>query len=181
MELFNDVKLFFKKYYKTFILATIISSLTFYILSCNFLLFKVYGSSMENTLHSNDFLIVSLNSYKDNAPSYNDIVNIKYSDNNGEKYIVKRIIAVPGDNIKIINNSIFLNGKLLEESYVKNLKNSIFNIEITIPKDKYFVLGDNKDVSYDSRYFGLIDKSSIQGKVLLKFCTLDKTFSNLSS
>lgn len=181
MKLLNPFKLFLKNYYKTIILATIISSLIFYILSCNFLLFKVYGSSMENTLHSNDFLLVGLNSYKDNSPSYKDIVNIKYTDDNGEKYIVKRIIAVPGDTIKVINNNIFLNGKLLEESYVKGLSHSIFNIEITIPQDKYFVLGDNRAVSYDSRYFGLVDKSSIQGKVLLKFSALDKTFSNLSS
>lgn len=181
MKFFNPITLFLKKYYKTFILATIISSFIFYILSCNFLLFKVYGGSMENTLHSNDFLLVGLNSYKDSSLYYNDIVNIKYTDNNGEKYIVKRIIAVPGDTIKIINNNVFLNGKLLEESYAKVLQGSIFNIEITIPQDKYFVLGDNRDISYDSRYFGLIDKSSIQGKVLLKFCTLDKIFINLNS
>ncbi|MDO4534541.1 MAG: signal peptidase I [Clostridium perfringens] len=181
MKLLNYLKLFSKKYYKTLALSVIISSFIFYILSCNFLLFKVYGSSMENTLHSNDFLLVSLNSYKDNSPNYNDIVNIKYTNNSSEKYIVKRIIGTPGDTIKIINNTIFLNGELLEESYVKNSKNSIFNIEITIPQDKYFVLGDNRDVSYDSRYFGLIDKLSIQGKVLLKFCTLDKLFINLGS
>ncbi len=180
MKFLNYFKLFFKKYYKTLTLSTIISSLIFYILSCNFLLYKVYGSSMENTLHSNDFLLVALNSYKNTSPNYNDIVNIKYTHDNAEKYIVKRVIGVPADTIKIINNNVFINENLLKEPYAKNVENSMFKIEVTIPQDKYFVLGDNRPISYDSRYFGLIDKSSIQGKVLLKFCTLDKVFINLT-
>lgn len=180
MKIFKNLNMFIQNYYKTLIFSIIMSISIIYIFSSNFSLYKVYGTSMENTIHSDDILLVSLTSYDNTIPSYNDIVNIKYKDETQEKFIVKRIIGVPGDTIEIINNKVFLNGILLDESYSKNLSDSYFNIKITIPKDKYFVLGDNRDVSYDSRYFGLVDKSSIQGKVLLKFCTLNKTFNLLS-
>ena len=180
MKIFKNLNIFIKNYYKTVILSMIISISILYALSSNFSLYKVYGTSMENTIHSDDILLVSLNSYNNALPAHNDIVNIKYADKKGEKFIVKRIIGIPGDTIEIVNNQVFLNGALLKESYSENSSLEYFNIKITIPQNKYFVLGDNRLVSYDSRYFGLIDTSSIQGKVLLKFCTLNKSFNNLS-
>lgn len=180
MKLFKNLNISIKNYYKTLISSIALSLSIVHILSSNFSLYKVYGTSMENTIHSDDILLVSLNSYNNTLPCHNDIVNIKYSDDNGEKFIVKRIVGIPGDTIEIINNQVFLNGIFLEESYSQNSSEEYFNIKITIPQNKYFVLGDNRLVSYDSRYFGLIDISSIQGKVLLKFCTLNKSFNNFS-
>lgn len=178
MKVFKNLNIT-KNDYKTLILSIVISVTILYIFSSNFKLYKVYGTSMENTIHSDDVLLVSLNSYNNKTPSYSDIVNIKYVDNNEEKFIVKRIIGVPGDILEITNNQIFLNSTLLEEPYIKNLSSSYFNLKVIIPENKYFVLGDNRDVSCDSRYFGLIDKTSIEGKVLLKFCILNKIINTL--
>lgn len=166
---------FFKSYYKTLIVSIFFAILTSHIVLTHFSLYKVYGSSMENTLHHDDFLLVSLKSYNTSSPKRNDIVNINYIDDYLKKIIVKRIIGVPGDTLEFYNNKIYINGSLLDEPFVKDVDNLYLNYKITIPQNKYFVLGDNRDTSYDSRYFGLVDKSSIQGKVISKFCILNKS------
>ena len=171
MKVFKNLNIT-KNDYKTLILSIVISVTILYILSSNFKLYKVYGTSMENTIHSDDVLLVSLNSYNNKTPSYSDIVNIKYVDNNEEKFIVKRIIGVPGDILEIINNQIFLNGTLLEEPYIKNLSSSYFNLKVIIPENKYFVLGDNRLNSLDSRFFGLVDEKDIDGIVNISILPL---------
>lgn len=132
MKVFKNLNIT-KNDYKTLILSIVISVTILYIFSSNYKLYKVYGTSMENTIHSDDVLLVSLNSYNNKTPSYSDIVNIKYVDNNEEKFIVKRIIGVPGDILEITNNQIFLNSTLLEEPYIKNLSSSYFNLKVIIP------------------------------------------------
>ena len=77
MKVFKNLNIT-KNDYKTLILSIVISVTILYIFSSNFKLYKVYGTSMENTIHSDDVLLVSLNSYNNKTPSYSDIVNIKY-------------------------------------------------------------------------------------------------------
>lgn len=83
------------------------------------------------------------------------------------KYIVKRIIGVSGDIIDIKDENVYLNGKKLQESYIKGptLEYSDFSYPLIVPENSVFVLGDNREYSLDSRHLGLIDYGQIKGKV----------------
>ena len=130
-----------------------------------FRLINVDGTSMEPTLINTDKVIVTNLFY---TPKNGDIVVISHG-NHYNKPLVKRIIATEGQTLKIdFNNSqVFVDGKLIEEPYVKGLTNT-HDIEIpaVIPEGKVFVMGDNRAVSMDSRHadVGLIDVDSIIGK-----------------
>lgn len=121
---------------------------------------KVDGDSMYNTLSNNDILIL----YKLSSIDRFDIVVLKESDNN--ETIIKRIIGLPGDKIKIRNNKIYVNNKIIEDKYAYG-QTSDYD-EITLGEDEYFVLGDNRLISKDSRYFGAIKKDDIKGKVIFR-------------
>ncbi len=86
------------------------------------------------------------------------------------KYIIKRIIGVPGDTLDIRNRCVYINGEKLEEDYIKGhtFENSDFSYPLTIPENKVFVLGDNRDNSLDSRGLGLIDYEQVKGKVVFR-------------
>ncbi len=132
----------------------------------------VAGSSMEGTLSSGDYLVISDLFY---TPRHGDIVvcdEIEISEH--EKYgitspVVKRIIALEGDTVKISNGVIYLNGEILDESaYITKLYDQSMD-EITVPEGKIFVMGDNRANSCDSEEFGCVDADAIIGRVVLRF------------
>lgn len=89
--------------------------------------------------------------------------------------LVKRIIGAPGDKVEIKDGKVFVNGIELDEPYAKgetHLRD--FQIPERIPEGKYFVLGDNRGVSKDSRMFGFIDKNQVEGKAVFRFWPFDK-------
>lgn len=121
----------------------------------------VNGSSMEPTYHDGDKLIVF---YTKNV-SENDIV-VSWSKPLNE-YIVKRVIGVPGDKIEIKDGTLYRNGFLLYESYVKDKDwYSEYELSLTVGNDEYFLLGDNRNHSTDSRELGTVSKNDIFGKVI---------------
>ncbi len=127
-------------------------------------LVRVDGSSMENTLHNGEILI--LNKLDKDFDRF-DIIVIKY---NNER-LVKRIIGLPGEQVRYRNNQLFINGKKIKEKFIDG-ETANFNImELgynKIPKNYYFVVGDNRDNSLDSRYIGLIKKEQIQGTTKIR-------------
>lgn len=134
---------------------------------------------MENTLHDSDILVISTKIYNNILPKYKDVINID-SPSKYDNYIVKRIIGLPGDTLEIKNNELFINNKLIDEPYIKEqMENTSFSLTTKIPQGKYFVMGDNRNISYDSRKFGFIDRSEIQGKVIFKFCRHENSFINI--
>jgi signal peptidase I len=119
---------------------------------------KVSGHSMDNTLQNREILI--LKKYDKNIKRF-DIVVI---DINGEK-IIKRVIGLPGDKILYKNNKLYINGTYYKEPFlVKGTITEDYKLDSTIPKGYYFVLGDNRANSADSRIIGLISKKEISGK-----------------
>ena len=128
----------------------------------------VDGSSMEPTLHNAERLLVSKLTYRFGDPQRGDVIIFpppaQY--NTGEDF-VKRIIGLPGDTVEIkTGGTVYINGQALSEPYVKDPALNPFP-ETLVPEGSYFVLGDNRNDSLDSRYGFFVSRADIRGKVWL--------------
>ena len=136
---------------------------------------SVEGSSMETTLANGDQLIVEKVSYYIHAPERFDVVVFPHGDN--VNYI-KRIIGLPGERVQIQDGYIYINGKLLDENYGREEIEDpgLATQEIQLGTDEYFVLGDNRNASIDSRKseVGTIHRSDIKGKAWLRIYPLER-------
>lgn len=136
--------------------------------------YEIPTGTMMPTLLSGDHIIVDLKHYKNNIPPKGDIIVFKYPENPSRDFI-KRIVATENDVIESKDKIIYINGKAVIEDYIQHVDNEVRpkgndprdNFEpFTVPRDKVFVMGDNRDQSYDSRYWGYVDKNQIRGKAL---------------
>ncbi|MGN1315152.1 MAG: signal peptidase I [Lachnospiraceae bacterium] len=139
---------------------------------------EVVGSSMETTLSDGDNLIVDKISYRLGEPKRFDIIVFPYQYDKDTFYI-KRIIGLPGERVHIDNKgTIYINGEILEESYGREIINSpgLAAEEIQLGEDEYFVLGDNRNNSSDSRDIsvGNIHRKDIMGKAWIRIWPLSK-------
>ncbi|MCR5791720.1 MAG: signal peptidase I [Lachnospiraceae bacterium] len=140
----------------------------------------VDGESMENTLMSGDNLLVEKLSYRVSDPERFDIIVFYPQGNHGSKseYYVKRVIGLPGETVQIIGEDIYIDGKILDENYGKDpiMDAGIAIDPITLADDEYFVMGDNRTISKDSRSsdVGPVAKSKIAGKVILRMWPFDE-------
>lgn len=147
---------------KNFLIGIVI--LLLWIIACfNFRLTIINGYSMEDTLKENGFHISTIHT---DEIQRNDIVIVDVQDIVGE-IIIKRVIAIPGDTIEIKDNVIYLNGIILEEDYLKEPMQTA-DICVTLGKDEYFICGDNRNNSLDSRseIIGIIRKKQILYKLI---------------
>ena len=128
----------------------------------------VDGSSMYPTLNSGDNLITSKISYKLSEPERGDIIVLEAPDSPGDDYI-KRIVGLPNDHLEIKDGDVFINGKKLDEPYLGGIETD-GEEDIIIPSGYYFVMGDNRDESHDSRIdkVGVISRNSIVGKSVFR-------------
>lgn len=135
---------------------------------------KVSGQSMFPTMHNADFLITEKITYRFGDPKRGQIVVLKNPKDDTQDFI-KRIIGLPGDTIKIEKSSIFLNGGLLSEPYLPEntpTRGESYLQEgniITVPENKYFVIGDNREHSSDSREFGPVAREKLIGRGLFRY------------
>ena len=120
---------------------------------------KVNGNSMYSTLEDGDIMILDIISYRLSGLKRFDIVVI----NQGKELIIKRVIGLPGEKIEYRDGSLYVNDKEVEDPYINNYSMTE-NLSITIPEGEYYVLGDNRHNSLDSRTFGTFDKKQILGK-----------------
>lgn len=131
------------------------------------------NASMEPTYQTADKLLVNTFSYKLSDPKTGDIIAFKPRSNVNASYSVKRIIGVPGDTIYIENGRIYLNDELYKENLdVERIENpGIAATPITLLEDQYFVLGDNRNSSEDSRFesVGFVSREDILGKIWMKY------------
>lgn len=140
--------------------------------------FIVRGSSMEPNFFDGEYLIIDEISYRFEGPERGDVVVFKYPKDNSQYYI-KRIIGLPQETVEIsdggiiIYNNKYPEGMDFSESYLVDIKTP-GDLEITIPKDNYFVLGDNRRASSDSRIWGLLPDSNIIGKAWVRGLPPDK-------
>jgi len=139
--------------------------------------FVVSGSSMVPTFEDKNYLIIDKISYKINDPKRNDVIVFRYP-NDQTKFFIKRIIGLPLETVDIKNSTVtitnkeYLNGFTLDEPYVKNIANNTTHLELK--KDEYFVMGDNRNASSDSRIWGAVKKELITGRAFLRLLPINK-------
>ncbi|MBE5937042.1 MAG: signal peptidase I [Lachnospiraceae bacterium] len=136
----------------------------------------VDGNSMENTLFDEENLIVNKLAYRFGEPDRFDIIVFyPYGKDVPEEYYVKRIIGLPGEKIQIIGEDIYVNDEILEENYGKYpiTDPGIASEPIVLGEEEYFVLGDNRKVSEDSRFFGPVERENISGHVVFRIYPFD--------
>lgn len=136
----------------------------------------VLGSSMSLTLHDNDLLVASKISYKIHDPQRGDIIVFK-PPNEDSRDFIKRVIALPGDKIRITNSVVYINGQVLHEPYLPekwtyNNNWPADGQDKLVPADQYFVMGDNRNHSSDSRSFGFVERDAILGKAEVRIWPL---------
>ena len=183
--------------------------------------FKIPSQSMEPTLLVGDHLLVNKfifggrDSWYDRVLPYREvrrgeIIVFKFPFDDHAHY-VKRVIGIPGDRVKIVDQQVFLNGQLLSEPYVvhdpatydpygdnfpptsanflqRNVRSEwgaeilahVRDGELVVPPDQYFVMGDNRDHSWDSRYWGFVERESIMGKPVLIYWSVNSTSAEYS-
>ncbi|HED05751.1 MAG TPA: signal peptidase I [Ignavibacteria bacterium] len=137
--------------------------------------FYVKGASMEPNFHDHEYLIVNEIKYRFLEPERGDVIVFKYPIN-PQEYFIKRVIGLPGEKIQIKDGDIHIynadnpQGEILKEPYLPSgLKTYGLSKEaVSLGKDEYFVLGDNRNSSKDSRSFGPVKRSFIVGRVLLR-------------
>ncbi len=137
--------------------------------------FYVKGASMEPNFHNYEYLIIDELSYRFNAPQRGEIIVFRYP-RDPQEHFIKRVIGLPGESVQIKNGNIYIfndaypDGFILKEDYLKESEVTLSNSEnkLTLKADEYFVLGDNRNASQDSRIFGAVNKSFITGKVWLR-------------
>jgi len=160
-----DIKEFIKDMLKYFICIIIIFIIALYVVGLQ----QIVGNSMEPTLKNGDVIVI--NKLSDNYKR-GDIVSLYHDDT---KYIIKRIIGLPGESVEIKDSKIYINGKVIKD-YIENTNMINFSLSKLgydkIPEDMYFVMGDNRNYSFDSRMIGLIPKEDIVGKKVIRIWPL---------
>ncbi len=129
---------------------------------------RVNGTSMEATLHNGETMILNKLGMKTSGLKRWDIIVLKTKNS----HLIKRIIALPGETIKYEDGKLYINNKEIEDKY--SLTTTEDFEEITIPKEQYFVMGDNRYLSQDSRAIGPVNKSDIIGKTNIILFPLDR-------
>jgi signal peptidase I len=125
---------------------------------------RVEGTSMLPRLEDQDRLFINKFVYRFSAIEHGDVVVFHYPLDQQKSYI-KRIIAVPGDRLRIDRGQVYVNGKLLDEPYIPQEFRDIRSYDaIVIPGDEFFVMGDHRSISSDSREFGPVKRELIYGK-----------------
>ncbi|SHJ90815.1 signal peptidase I [Tepidibacter formicigenes] len=138
----------------------------------------VKGYSMYPTLEENDYLIINRIPYTTHEPSRGDIVVFKShltQENGKEKDLVKRVIAVPGDKIKIISGKVYVNDKEIKEPYINGDYTDGY-IDTIVPEGFVFAMGDNRPNSLDSRdpRVGMVSEDNIIGRAFIRLYPLNK-------
>jgi len=179
-----------REYAEAFVVALLIALLvrTFVVQA-----FKIPSGSMENTLLVGDHIFVNKFLYgyhipytkgrvlRFSKPKRGDIIVFVFPED-PEKDFIKRMIAVPGDTVEIREKQVILNGRPLKEEYTRFADGKMIDgfvrtrdnmPPLTVPAGQYFVMGDNRDRSYDSRFWGFVGVDAILGKALFIYFSID--------
>ena len=139
----------------------------------------IFEHSMDDTLHPDDYVFLAKQAYTFGEVKIGDIIVFKshlLDEHEQQKNLIKRVIGLPGDTIEIKNQMVYRNGEMLDEPYTKDGNTPTEMTPITVPEDEYFVMGDNRRVSLDSRSLsvGCVPEGDIVGKVFFRLFPISK-------
>ncbi len=135
---------------------------------------RVEGTSMLPVLEDQDRLFINKLAYRVGEIHRGDVVVFLYPHDHEKSYI-KRVIALPGDDLKIDHGQVYVNGAPVNESYVpKRFADDRSQADMTVPPHEYFVMGDHRSISSDSRDFGPVDRELIYGKAAFVYWPMDQ-------
>lgn len=135
---------------------------------------KVEGTSMMPSLDDQERIFINKFVYRIEPIQHGDIVVFRYP-RDPQKSFIKRVIGIAGDHVRIQDGHVFLNGKLVAEDYVpRAYEDERSYPEVVVPPDSYFLLGDHRSLSNDSRDFGPVDVSYIYGKAVFGYWPVEK-------
>lgn len=156
-----------KKWLKENLLFTILLLIIIIIRIFFYSPIRVNGSSMYPTLQDKEFMILNKIGLQKGINRF-DIVVVE---SNG-KYIIKRVIGLPGESVMYSDNKLYINGKVIEDNYSKSETENFENV--ILKENEYFVMGDNREVSKDSRVIGPVNIKNIKGKTNLVIFPFNK-------
>lgn len=135
------------------------------------------SSSMEPTLEINDRLIIEKISYRFRTPERGDVVVFSPTDElkkqNFRDAFIKRVIGLPGDTVEVKGEIVYVNGQALREKYIEESPDYEYG-PVKVPSDQYLVLGDNRNNSYDSHYWGFVPRENLIGRAVVRFWPLNR-------
>lgn len=154
------------------IFQTVIMALVFYFLIDSFFpRVRVENISMKPTLQPGELLLVNKLSYRLGEPHHGDVIVFHYPGNPSEDYI-KRLIGLPGDQIRVDGGLVYINDQPMDEPYIS--APPAYKGAWQVPEDSFFVLGDNRNQSSDSHSWGFVPRDNIVGKALIIYWPLDQ-------
>lgn len=164
------------EFIKIAILAAItISAVRYFI----FKPFIVHGASMVPNFYENEYLIIDEISYRFKEPERGDIV-VTRNPNKTDEFFLKRVVGLPGERVIVRDGTVRIAtkdnpaGTALEEAYLPSREFTPGTVDITLGSDELYVMGDNRDASFDSRMFGPLKRNLVVGKVLLRGWPFDR-------
>ena len=169
-DVFGSIGKFILSFLETIVVALVISVVLYLFVMTPH---EVVGNSMHPTYKNGEYLMANKILYKIAKPERGDVIIFKYSETQD---FIKRIIGLPGDTVMLKDGKLYINGTMLDES--KYLSDSVYTNggdflregeSVTVPEGRYFVCGDNRPHSSDSRAFGPIDKGNIKGKAWIVY------------
>ena len=149
--------------------------------------YRIPSGAMKPTLQIGDHILADKYTYKKTEPKRGDIVIFPFPEDPSKDFI-KRVVGVSGETIEIIDKQISINGEIIEEPFVIHTDSNIFRDKkrprdnfgpVKVPDDSLFVMGDNRDHSYDSRFWGFVKKASVKGKAASIYWSWDKDSSSV--
>ncbi len=171
MEVFRKLGKFFFDVIQSVVFAI---SIFLFIYLLLFQPHKIKGDSMQPNYPDGEFLLTDKITYRFNQPQRGDVIVFKAPINEEDDYI-KRIIGLPGEKISIDNGKVYINGKLLKEEYLSPTLYTSGGLflpngkEVVVPENHFFVMGDNRNYSSDSRAWGFVPRENIIGKAWLVY------------
>lgn len=150
---------------------------------------QIDGASMEPNFHNGEIVLTNKISQWLGDTPFGEATYLQYSRGDvivfqkpGFKDFIKRIVAIEGDTIKLVKGKVYLNGEVLNEYYIEDTLETPpgdflqEGIELTVPENNFFIMGDNRGNSHDSRYkdIGFVDRSWLKGKVILRYWPINK-------
>jgi len=139
--------------------------------------YLVQGASMDDTFHGNDYLIIDRISYRFEEPQRGDVIIFRFPQDPSRSFI-KRVIGLPGETVEMKGQTVRIitksnpDGFVLNEPYIAPDNKRVNNVRVTVGENEFFVLGDNRDESADSRVWGLLPRDHIIGRTIVRLYPL---------